>query len=359
MGTKALAVLDLASGIMNDEGDPISGGKVYTYEAGTLTNKTTYTDRDKTTPAANPVILDTYGRAEIYADGLYKIVVKDSDDVTLWDLDNVELIPLAGGEFNDIAIGQTTPAKGKFTELEYTTKLIDSEGNEFTDLNAAFGEKVTVTGQTINVAATVGKVVKFTSTPEWNLATAADRELVNGIVTGTGVVTLYGLVGGLSGLTAGTEYFVQADSSIGSTATKVSVGVAKSTTELFVKFSVYPVNDTDTYNFYVKYPFVQDDIQEQIINESGTIIEAIAYLGTDGAGSAVLLDIENNGTVAKATADTNTFEDVTVTEQSKTTFDTGSAATAGEILSISIKQVSSTAADQDLRIQVKILRSGS
>jgi hypothetical protein len=71
-------------------GDPLSGGKVYTYEAGTSTLKTSYSDYDASTPNANPVILDSRGEADIYVQGAYKITVHTSADVLVWTLDNVQ-----------------------------------------------------------------------------------------------------------------------------------------------------------------------------------------------------------------------------------------------------------------------------
>lgn len=73
----------------DDNGDPLSGGLVYTYEVGTTTLKTTYTDRDAGTPNANPVVLDSRGEADIYGSGSYKIVLKTSAGVTVWTLDNI------------------------------------------------------------------------------------------------------------------------------------------------------------------------------------------------------------------------------------------------------------------------------
>lgn len=72
----------------NSSGAPLSGGKIYTYIAGTSTAKDTYSDHLGTTPNANPVILDSRGEATIYWDGSYKVIVKDSADVTLYTLDN-------------------------------------------------------------------------------------------------------------------------------------------------------------------------------------------------------------------------------------------------------------------------------
>jgi hypothetical protein len=81
----------LLSGVMDTGDAALAGGKVYTYEAGTTTAKTTWTDRAKTTPATNPVILDASGKGLVYADGIYKLVIKDADDVTIYTRDNIDL----------------------------------------------------------------------------------------------------------------------------------------------------------------------------------------------------------------------------------------------------------------------------
>lgn len=77
----------------DSNGDPLSSGKVYTYEAGTSTPLATYTDSGGGTPNANPVILDSRGEANIWFDAskLYKLVLKTSADVTVWTVDNVGL----------------------------------------------------------------------------------------------------------------------------------------------------------------------------------------------------------------------------------------------------------------------------
>ncbi len=75
---------------INTDGTALSGGKVYTYEAGTTTPKTSYTSATGLTANANPVILDSRGSADIWISGTYKIVVTDSSDVTLYTTDSVE-----------------------------------------------------------------------------------------------------------------------------------------------------------------------------------------------------------------------------------------------------------------------------
>jgi len=71
----------------DSSGSPLNGGKLYTYITGTTTNKATYSDAALTTPNANPVILDSRGEAEVYGSGVYKFLLKDSSDTTIWTID--------------------------------------------------------------------------------------------------------------------------------------------------------------------------------------------------------------------------------------------------------------------------------
>lgn len=77
-------------------GAPLAGGKIYTYAAGTTTPQASYTDSTGTTPAANPVILDSAGRATVWLSGYYKIVVTDANDVVIRTTDNVTALGATG-----------------------------------------------------------------------------------------------------------------------------------------------------------------------------------------------------------------------------------------------------------------------
>lgn len=79
----------LLAGIRDANGNPLNAGKVYTYIAGTTTPATLYTDYTCSTPAANPVILDSNGRAQCYGNTYYKFVVKTSADVTVYTWDQL------------------------------------------------------------------------------------------------------------------------------------------------------------------------------------------------------------------------------------------------------------------------------
>jgi hypothetical protein len=71
-------------------GVPLSGGKVYTYIAGTTTPQATFTDYTGATPNPNPVILDSRGEANIWLGGaLYKFKLTDANDVEIWTVDYI------------------------------------------------------------------------------------------------------------------------------------------------------------------------------------------------------------------------------------------------------------------------------
>lgn len=79
--------------VFTSDGDPGVGYKLYTYESGTTTPKTVYTDEACTVAAANPVVFDSRGEATIYYADEYKFVLKTDADVTVWTVDSVGTAP--------------------------------------------------------------------------------------------------------------------------------------------------------------------------------------------------------------------------------------------------------------------------
>ena len=76
-------------------GVPLSGGRLYTYAAGTTTPQTTYTSSTGATANANPIELNSAGRVsgttEVWLDITlaYKFILKTTDDVQLWSADDI------------------------------------------------------------------------------------------------------------------------------------------------------------------------------------------------------------------------------------------------------------------------------
>jgi hypothetical protein len=83
-----------AAQFFDNNGVILSGGKIFTYAAGTTTPQTTYTSASGVTPHSNPIILDSAGRVpggEIWlTDGLvYKFVIETATGILLGTYDNI------------------------------------------------------------------------------------------------------------------------------------------------------------------------------------------------------------------------------------------------------------------------------
>jgi len=80
----------------DDNGNPLTGGKVFTYAAGTTTPLATYTTTTGAVANTNPIILDAAGRTpnEIWlaVGTLYKFIVKTSADVLVGTYDGLPAI---------------------------------------------------------------------------------------------------------------------------------------------------------------------------------------------------------------------------------------------------------------------------
>ena len=150
--------------LFDNNGNPLSGGKLYTYEAGTTTPLTTYTSSSGGTPHANPIILDAAGRVptgEIWLNyfSRYKFVVKTSADVLLATYDNI------GGSFNTPTLLVNFTGDG--TQTVFTLPSVpSSENNTQVFINGVYRQKNTY----VIAAATLtfSEAPPYTSTVEVN-----------------------------------------------------------------------------------------------------------------------------------------------------------------------------------------------
>jgi hypothetical protein len=97
----------------DDNGDPLANGKLYTYTAGTTTPKSTYTTAAATVANANPIVLDSAGRAVAFLDGSYKFRLETSASVLVRETDNVSAFTTSAVTIDSILPSQTGNA-GKF-----------------------------------------------------------------------------------------------------------------------------------------------------------------------------------------------------------------------------------------------------
>ena len=95
---------------LDNNGSPLTGGKLYTYAAGTTTPVATYTSSSGGTAHSNPIILDSAGRVPggeiwITVGTSYKFVLKDSTDVLIGTYDNI-----SSSSNTDASLVSYTPA---------------------------------------------------------------------------------------------------------------------------------------------------------------------------------------------------------------------------------------------------------
>ena len=92
----------------DNNGIPLAGGYIYTYQAGSTTPLATYTDVNGNIANSNPIVLSPSGRLPyelwLSVGFSYKFVIKTSDDVLIQTLDN--LYPILQ---NSTAVGDTIP----------------------------------------------------------------------------------------------------------------------------------------------------------------------------------------------------------------------------------------------------------
>ena len=87
----AEAIQFLLSQVRTSTGS-LEGGKVYFYLPGTTSTTGVYVwlDKDELIAANNPYTLDSNATAQIYANGSFRIIIKDKDDITCFDRDNLD-----------------------------------------------------------------------------------------------------------------------------------------------------------------------------------------------------------------------------------------------------------------------------
>jgi hypothetical protein len=74
--------------VFDNNGNPAAGYLLYTYDGGTSTPRTTWSNSGETVSNANPVVLDASGRAQIYWRGNYRVELRTPADAVVWSQDN-------------------------------------------------------------------------------------------------------------------------------------------------------------------------------------------------------------------------------------------------------------------------------
>ena len=139
----------VAAQFFTNTGAVLTGGKLYTYAAGTTTPLPSYTTSAGNVARTNPVVLDAAGRVpdggEIWiTSASYKFVLTDSNDVLIATYDNISGIGAAPYEI------QNFTGTGSQTVFTLSGAAI-GENNTFVYINGVYQNKntYTVSGTTL------------------------------------------------------------------------------------------------------------------------------------------------------------------------------------------------------------------
>jgi microcystin-dependent protein len=216
-------------------GQPLAGGKIYTYQAGSSTPLATYTDNTGATANANPIVLSTDGRpsSEIWLTyGYnYKFVLKDANDNTIQTYDN-----LYGIIGTQPATGATIPAgliamwSGSIGSIPSGWYLCDGSNGtpNLTDrfiIGAGSTYAVNGTGGVSSVTLTTNNMPAHTHT-----ATVTDPTHTHSF---TASVSTYGPRGGSGG-----EYWGAQPSGSTTAAASTGISVANASTGSGTSFNI-------------------------------------------------------------------------------------------------------------------------
>jgi hypothetical protein len=137
-----------AAQFFTNSGVVLTGGKLYTYAAGTTTPQTAYTSSSGVTAHTNPIILDSAGRVpggEVWLTAPpYKFVLNTSTDVLIATYDNISGIGAASYQVQNFT--------GTGSQTVFTLSVASlGENFTFVYINGVYQQKNTYTVSGVTV----------------------------------------------------------------------------------------------------------------------------------------------------------------------------------------------------------------
>ncbi len=109
----------------DNNGNPLAGGKLFSYAAGTSTPQATFADVTGTVFNTNPLILDGSGRGRIWLlNSDYKFILKDANDVVIWTQDFVNPFSIGDGSITTDKLADGSVTTPKLADSAVTTPKI-------------------------------------------------------------------------------------------------------------------------------------------------------------------------------------------------------------------------------------------
>lgn len=175
-------------------GDPLAGGKIYTYVAGTAYSvpKATYTDQSGLISMPNPIVLDDAGRSTWWLIGSYGYVIKDALGNTIDSVDNVTsfntLADATSAYFQSFSGDGTTTAFTTSSDLGTEEKALMIYVDKGILQNATNGSFATDTGWTKGAGWTIAAGV---ATATGAISTAISQTAGVTLVSGRAYTVTY------------------------------------------------------------------------------------------------------------------------------------------------------------------------
>lgn len=208
----------------DNAGVPLSSGKFYSYAAGTSSAQATYSDVGLTTQNDNPITLNSAGRPcsnngsgpevpiFLTPGQSYKFVLTNALGTTIWTQDNCEAVPLSAAALDIVGTWGENVSAGDAVYLS------DGSG-----------------------AKTAGRwYIGSTANAYSSSASEMGFAIADGLAGETGSIRQGGQVSGLSGLVAGTQYYLSTAGGLSVTAGARFMGQADSTTTLIASPNPIP-----------------------------------------------------------------------------------------------------------------------
>lgn len=293
-------------------GQPGAGYKLFTYEEGTSTKKTTWTSLAKTGENTNPIILDANGEADVWIDGNYKFVLAPSTDTDpptspVWTYDAVRspLDPTTSvgtsigdkpinGSFEDDTDADGIPDNWAVVEytggsvaLDTTTSTYGESSLKFTSVGAGGGVISTSDYYEVEAGKTIG--IRFS-------IISADADTLNKVQ-----VNWYNA----SKVYLSTSDAYNDGATNPTTWTRKYTSVTAPATAKFAKILVTGVDPTSTTHSSTNFDNIELDTH--FLGEVTAVPREINYLdlttgpGTQEAEKAVVADSNVNTGVSKVT----------------------------------------------------------
>ncbi len=202
---------------LDSNGAPYAGAKLFFYEAGTTDKQDTYADANGNSANTNPVVLDAAGRATVFFQPLtYDVVLAAADSADppaspIWTRSGIAAVPISSDNLDITGTAGQSLAAGD--------AVILSEGSG---------------------GNTAGKWYKADADQTYLSTLAPQIGMVqDAIASGaSGSIRVGGRITGLSGLTAGTLYYISATAgslTSSAPANAMPIAVADSTTSVVLQ----------------------------------------------------------------------------------------------------------------------------